>query len=137
MIGFFAKRQFVVFIVTGGVAALVNFLSRILFNQWLSFSSSVILAYLCGMVTAYVLAKVFVFTESEQKLGQSILYFCLVNAVAVLQTWLLSMLFAYYLLPFLGVTRFVHEIAHIVGIIFPVFTSYYGHKRFSFKESKQ
>ncbi|MGM8227438.1 GtrA family protein [Cellvibrio sp. ARAG 10.3] len=137
MIRFFAKRQFVVFIVTGGVAALVNFLSRILFNQWLSFSSSVILAYLCGMVTAYVLAKIFVFTESEQKLGQSILYFCLVNAVAVLQTWLLSMLFAYYILPFLGVTRFVHEIAHIVGIIFPVFTSYYGHKRFSFKESKQ
>ena len=66
MIGFFAKRQFVVFIVTGGVAALVNFLSRILFNQWLSFSSSVILAYLCGMVTAYVLAKSFTISWSNE-----------------------------------------------------------------------
>lgn len=136
MIRFFAKKQFLIFLITGGIAALVNFLSRIFFNQWLSFSNSVILAYLCGMFTAYMLAKLFVFTDSEQRLGHSILYFCLVNAVAVLQTWLLSMVFAYYILPFLGVTNFVHEIAHIVGIIFPVFTSYYGHKRFSFKESK-
>jgi len=134
MIRIFANTQFLSFLITGGIAACVNFASRILFNQWLSFSSSVILAYLCGMVTAFFLAKLFVFKESRQTLGHAIFFFCAVNIVAVLQTWLISMLLAYHLLPFLGFTYFVHEIAHAVGIVIPVFTSYLGHKHFSFSE---
>jgi putative flippase GtrA len=39
----------------------------------------------------------------------------------------------YYGLPILGVTAFVPEIAHAVGVAVPVFTSYVGHKRWSFK----
>jgi putative flippase GtrA len=31
------------------------------------------------------------------------------------------------------VTTFVHEIAHAAGIAAPVFTSYIGHKRWSFQ----
>ncbi len=134
MIRIFANAQFISFLITGGIAACVNFASRIFFNQWLSFSSSVILAYLCGMVTAFILAKLFVFKESRQTLGHAIFYFCVVNIVAVLQTWFISMLLAYYLLPFLGFTYFVREIAHAVGIVIPVFTSYLGHKHFSFSE---
>lgn len=134
MIRFFANKQFLSFLITGGVAACVNFLSRIVFNQWLSFSSSVILAYLCGMVTAFILAKVFVFKSSRQTLGNAILYFCVVNAFAILQTWLISMLLAYYILPAIGLTSYVRETAHAIGIIIPVFTSYLGHKHFSFSE---
>ena len=51
MINEFASRQFVAFLLTGGTAALINFISRIIYNQWLGFSSAVILAYLTGMVT--------------------------------------------------------------------------------------
>jgi putative flippase GtrA len=43
------------------------------------------------------------------------------------------MLLAYYVLGWLGITRFVPEIAHAVGVAVPVFTSYLGHKRWSFK----
>ena len=32
-----------------------------------------------------------------------------------------------------GITRFVPEIAHAVGVAVPAFTSYLGHKRWSFK----
>ena len=85
------------------------------------------------MITAFVLAKVFVFKESQQSIHHSALFFCLVNLVAVLQTWLISMGLAYYLLPYLGVSIFVEEIAHAVGIAVPVFTSYIGHKRWSFR----
>jgi putative flippase GtrA len=133
MISSFMSRQFIVFLVTGGTAAAVNFGSRIVYNQWLPFSGAVILAYLTGMVTAFVLAKMFVFKESTQSTRRAVLFFTLVNVVAVLQTWLISMGLAFYLLPALGVTAYAKEIAHAVGVGVPVFTSYLGHKRWSFR----
>lgn len=133
MIRQFMSRQFLAFLITGGLAAAVNFGSRILYNQWVAFSSAVILAYLTGMITAFLLARAFVFTDSSQSIKRSVTFFVLVNAVAVLQTWCISMLLAYYVLGWLGITRFVPEIAHAVGVAVPVFTSYLGHKRWSFK----
>lgn len=59
--------------------------------------------------------------------------FVLVNLVAVVQTWGISMGMDYYLLPKIGVAHFSSEIAHAVGILFPAFTSYLGHKHWSFK----
>jgi putative flippase GtrA len=129
----FFSRQFLVFLLTGGTAAAVNFGSRIVYNVWLDFSSAVILAYITGMITAFVLAKLFVFKDSQQSVQRSVVLFVLVNFVAVLQTWAISMGLAYYLLPSLGVTLFVREIAHAVGVAVPVFTSYIGHKRWSFR----
>jgi putative flippase GtrA len=129
----FLSRQFLVFLLTGGTAAAVNFGSRIVYNRWMDFSSAVIFAYLTGMVTAFILAKAFVFTESRQGMRRSALFFCLVNVLAVIQTWLISMGLAYYVLPAAGVGQHVHEIAHAVGIAIPVFTSYIGHKRWSFR----
>ena len=111
MSGPFLSRQFLTFLVTGGIAAAANFGSRLLYNHWLDFSTAVILAYLTGMVTAFIL----------------------VNLVAVAQTWLISMGLAYYALPALGITRFAKELAHAVGIVVPVFTSYLGHKHLSFR----
>lgn len=127
------SRQFLAFLLTGGIAAAINFSSRIVYSLWLDFSASVILAYLTGMVTAFVLARLFVFKESRQSVHRSATFFILVNMVAVLQTWAISMGLAYYLLPSLGVTLFTREIAHAAGVAAPVFTSYIGHKRWSFR----
>ncbi len=133
MIRQFISRQFLAFLLTGGIAAAINFGSRIVYSRWLDFSSAVILAYVTGMITAFVLAKLFVFKESQQPVHHSAAFFVLVNLVAVLQTWAISMGLAYYFLPQMGVTLFVHEIAHGIGVAFPVFTSYIGHKRWSFR----
>ncbi|WP_174873387.1 GtrA family protein [Vogesella oryzae] len=133
MIRHFMSRQFLVFLLTGGLAAAVNFGSRIVYNHWCDFSTAVILAYLTGMITAFVLARMFVFKQSSQSMHRSALYFTLVNLVAVIQTWLISMGMALYLLPMLGVTHFSREIAHAIGVAAPVFTSYLGHKRWSFR----
>ena len=133
MIHHFFSRQFLVFLVTGGIAALVNFFSRILFNLYWSFSTSVILAYLAGICTAFFLAKLFVFKESTQSIHRSAVIFTLVNVVAAAQTWGISMGLDYYILLELGVADFAPEIAHAAGVLFPVFTSYLGHKRWSFK----
>jgi putative flippase GtrA len=129
----FMSRQFLIFLLTGGTAAAINFFSRIFYSQWLDFSSAVIVAYLTGMISAFIFAKIFVFRESKQSIGRSILFFVLVNFIAVLQTWCISMVLVYYLLPAFGIDKFALEIAHAIGVAVPVFTSYIGHKRLSFR----
>jgi putative flippase GtrA len=97
------------------------------------YSSAIIVAYITGMITAFILAKLFVFKSSTQSTGHSVFFFTLVNLVAVLQTWAVSVGLAYYLFPRMGMTWHDRDIAHLVGVAVPVFTSYFGHKRWSFK----
>lgn len=129
----FKSKEFVSFLFTGGIAACVNFASRIVYNYWVDFSIAIVLAYVTGMITAFCLAKLFVFKKSQQPLHHSVIYFVLVNLVAVLQTWAISMALAYYILPAFGIVHYITEIAHGVGVIVPVFTSYLGHKHLSFR----
>lgn len=135
MIKAFASRQFLLFIATGGVAAAVNFGSRIAYSRWLALPAAVLLAYLTGMVTAFVLARWLVFTGSTQPAHRSALYFALVNVFALAQT-LLATLLLVRLLPALGVQRAVPEIAHAAGVMLPVFSSYLGHKHWSFRQPR-
>ncbi len=127
------SRTFMLFLLTGGFAAAVNWTSRIMYNLWMPYSYAIVIAYLTGMVTAFVLARMFVFTASTQSTGRSAVIFTLVNVAAVAQTWAVSMTLAYYVLPALGITWYAKEIAHFVGVAVPVFTSYVGHKRFTFR----
>lgn len=133
MKGRLVSRQFLLFVLVGGAAALVNFLSRIVYSQWMSFTWAVLLAYLAGMVTAFVLSGMFVFKDRTRSLQHSAFYFTLVNLFAVLQTWIVSTVLAFHVLPWLGVDAFRLEIAHAAGVAVPVFSSYFGHKYLSFR----
>lgn len=133
MIKQFFSRQFLLFLLTGGAAAAVNFGSRIVYSEWWSFSTAVVAAYITGMVVAFVLAKLFVFEAQKNKTVQSALVFALVNVLGAAQTWLVSMGLVFYVLPALAVTHHAEEIAHFCGVLFPVFTSYLGHKHWSFR----
>jgi len=127
-------RQFLIFLITGGIAATANFTSRIFYNMAMSFSFAVILAYITGMIVAFLLARRFVFERSSHNWRTSFFYFTLVNLVAAAQTWAISVGLAYYLLPWLAIETFRFEIAHMIGITIPVFTSFIGHKYFAFRE---
>lgn len=133
MIRDFRSRQFAAFLVSGGVAALVNLASRVVYDQWVDFWLAVILAYGTGMVTAFLLARTFVFPGATTSTRQSAAYFVLVNLLGLAQTWAVSMALANAVLPALGVTRHVPEIAHLIGVMVPAFTSYLGHKYLSFR----
>lgn len=133
MIKALASQQFVRFVLAGGTAAVVNFGSRIVYNNWFGFSTSVILAYITGMITAFILTRLLVFGPGTQSIHRSAAMFTLVNLVAAAQTWGISLLLADYALPAMGMKSFVHELAHGVGVVVPVFTSYLGHKHFSFR----
>ena len=128
-------RQFLLFVLTGGAAAMVNVLSRVGFSLVLRFELAVLAAYAVGMVTAYILARRYVFTGTGLSVGRSFAAFALVNLVAVLQTWLVSIGLRHLLLPIIGDVELVDLMAHSLGVIVPVFTSYLGHKHVSFRAS--
>lgn len=129
----FLSRQFFSFLFVGGIAAVINFFSRILYNHFVAFPSAVALAYLTGMTTAFVLAKIFVFQASTRSTFRSAIFFTIVNFFSFAQTWIVSMLLFYRLFPAIGVVAHAKEIATFIGIVVPVFGSFVAHKYISFK----
>ncbi|SFI82271.1 Putative flippase GtrA (transmembrane translocase of bactoprenol-linked glucose) [Phyllobacterium sp. CL33Tsu] len=124
--------SFVRFVISGGIAAAINILSRIAFSQFLPFSAAIVLAFLVGMTTAFILMKQFVFDESGNSTGNEYVRFGLVNLVALLQVWLVSIILARWLLPAINYNWHVDTTAHVVGVLSPVLTSYVAHKSFTF-----
>jgi putative flippase GtrA len=125
--------QFVKFVVAGGVAAVVNFGSRILLSRWMAYVPAIVVAYCIGMLTAFIINKLFVFQESEGKLHHQASWFVAVNIAAVLQTVVISVAFAEYLFPYFGMGWHREAVAHAIGLAVPVFTSYVGHKYLTFR----
>lgn len=128
------NRQFVQFVAVGGFAAVVNFLSRILLNHWMSYATAIVLAYLLGMITAFVLNRLIVFRNATNDLHQQIFWFCMVNLAAVLQTLLVSLLLNDIVFPHMHFEWHTETVAHAIGVAVPIVTSFIGHKRLSFRE---
>lgn len=129
------QSQFLRFVLTGGFAALVNLGSRYLLNIVMPFPAAVAVAYLCGMVTAYLLGRMFVFERSGRSVANEFWRFTLVNMVAAAQVWLISVGLGEYAFPALKLGWHPLEIAHFIGVSVPVFTSYLGHRHFSFAKA--
>ncbi|MEX3688531.1 GtrA family protein [Paraburkholderia sp. BR14263] len=129
----FFSRSFLLFLLTGGFAAAVNWSSRILYNIWMPFSAAIVIAYITGMIVAYVLAKIFVFKDSAQSMHRSILFFLVVNLIAILQTWGVSIVLTDFAFPAVRLEWHAREVAHAFGVAVPVFTSYLGHKHWTFR----
>ena len=104
------------------------------YSWFVDYSTAIVLAYCTGMITAFTLAKLLVFPESRQSVHRSAFYFVLVNIVAAAQTWIISLGLAFYALPYIGIQHYVPEIAHAIGLVAPIFTSYMGHNLLSFRE---
>jgi len=126
------RKRFALFLVAGGTAALVNILSRIAFNWLMPYEVAIVVAYLCGMTTAYLLNKRFVFASSGRGVASEYTRFALVNLAAVAQVWVVSVGLARLVFPAIGFAWHAETIAHVIGVTIPVFTSYMGHKHFSF-----
>ena len=128
-----ADPQFVRFVLAGGIAAAANFGSRFVFSYWVNYELAIILAYLVGMVVAFTLMRGHVFNAKDKALFPQINKFIGVNILAVLQTLIISVLLARWGLPALGIADNAEAIAHFVGVLVPVITSYLGHKFLTFR----
>ncbi|MCC6912511.1 MAG: GtrA family protein [Rhodospirillaceae bacterium] len=129
-------NRFARFLITGGVAAGVNVVSRYFLSTAMEYRWAVIVAYLCGMTTAWVLSRLFVFEETGRSRTAEYARFGLVNVVAAAQVWVVSVGLAEYVFPKLGFDWHPEDVAHVIGVVIPVFTSYLGHKHFSFAPLK-
>jgi putative flippase GtrA len=126
------RRRFVLFLLAGGAAALVNILSRIALNYAMPYEAAIVVAYLFGMTAAYLLNRYFVFAESGRTMRSEYFRFALVNLAAVAQVWIVSVGLARFVFPAAGFAWHAETVAHVIGDAVPVFTSYLGHKHFSF-----
>ncbi len=128
-----SRRQFSLFFVAGGIAAAVNVGSRVLLGGVMPYALSIVVAYLFGMLTAFTLNRRFVFPGAANPLHHQALWFTLINIAALAQTLAVSVVLARWLFPALGWTWYPETVAHVVGVMVPIVSSYIGHKRLTFR----
>ncbi len=125
--------QFGRFLVAGGIAAAANFGSRFLFSRWMSFEWAVLCAFVVGLSVGLTLMRTYVFAATGKSLPRQVSWFVGVNLLAVAQTFFISVALAKWVLPALGVRTYAEAIGHLVGILTPVITSYFGHRLITFR----
>jgi putative flippase GtrA len=125
--------QFLRFVIAGGIAAGANFGSRFVFSVFFDYGVAVFFAYLVGMLVAFLLMRGHVFNASDGPLAPQVTKFVGVNVLAVLQTLVISLLLARWVLPSVGIIDHAEALGHLVGVLVPVVTSYFGHKFLTFQ----
>ena len=90
------------------------------------------LSHLCGMLTAFVLTKVFVFARSGRSNQSELGRFAMVNVVSVVQTLIVAVVLVRIVFPRLGFHTAPELLAHAIGLAVASATSFYGHRHFSF-----
>lgn len=130
------SREFASFVVAGGLAAGVNWVTNLILHLFMPLEISVVLAYGVGMTTAYLLTRFFVFAASGRSPQQEYFRFAIVNVVALAQVWCVTIVLARFILPAIGWTFEPAATSHLVGIASPVVTSYFAHKYFTFAKAR-
>jgi putative flippase GtrA len=125
--------RFATFVLTGGIAAGVNIAARWLLEFAVSFEVAIADAYLAGLVTAFLLARRFVFNAATRGAHWQFLRFAAVNIVSLAQVLLVSVGLARHVFPSIGVAWLGETMAHVIGVLTPIASSYLLHKRFSFR----
>jgi len=128
-------NEFFQFVLVGGLAAAINFISRLALSEFFSYRISIILAYLIGMLTAFLLSKYYVFENSGRAFNDELKDFTLVNIFAIIQVWFISVSLAEYFFPYISFNFHPEAVAHLIGLGIPAITSYFGHKYYSFRKA--
>nr|WP_246432879.1 GtrA family protein [Rhodopseudomonas rhenobacensis] len=117
----------------GVTAAAINIVSRVVISQFVAFEYAVALAFPVALTFAFVMSRLLVFEPSASSAWGQYFRFFLVNLVALVQVWLVSVGLAQWLFPMIGWTFYPELLAHTIAVCSPVLTSYYAHKVFTFK----
>jgi len=128
-----AAKQFAFFLISGGLAAGLNWGSRFLFSEFVRFEVAVVLAFLVGLLSGFILMRVFVFNGAGRPIVPQVGKYVAVNLFALVQTLLISLVLARWVLPSFGIVEHAEALAHLVGVLVPVVTSYFGHKFLTFR----
>lgn len=126
------KHQVVRFLVLGGLAAAVNWLVRFPLSLFMPLGAAVLLAYVVGMATGFVLYRNYVFQQSTSSLRRQASTFLLVNgvtaSVVVGLSYLLLALQSSAAYPITVKEGVAHGLAICAGAIL----NYLGHQALTF-----
>ena len=126
------RLQFLRFLVAAGLSVPVNLGSRIVFSRAMPYEAALVLSHLCGMLTAYVLTRLFVFEPSGRTSRSELARFALVNVVSLALTWVVAVGLVRFVFPAIGFDDAPELVAHLIGLGFSSIASFYGHRNFSF-----
>ena len=126
-------RQFFLFLMTGGMAAFLNWSSRFIFSLWMPFELAVVAAFFIGLASGFIMMRLYVFDGRQKPIVPQASKYIFINMIALVQTLVISVVLARWVLPGLGMVNYVEAIAHLVGVLVPVLTSYFGHRFLTFR----
>jgi putative flippase GtrA len=128
--------KYVKFVAVSAVSSLANLLSRIAFGWFVGFEVSIVLAICIGLSTAFVLNRLFVFEGAHGAASVQFVRFLIVNLLTLVQVFIISLLFADVIFPAMAMTWQPETMAHAIGLLSPLLTSYWAHKHFTFGAGK-
>ncbi|MGH8475571.1 MAG: GtrA family protein [Methylococcales bacterium] len=134
MIRYFFTNQFLRFLAVGGLAAIVNWLSRIQFSNWLSFPWAIASAYAVGMSLAFALNSFFVYLKSEKPRHKQARDFVIVNLSFLPLVWIASITIDHALQSH-GIVRHSQALAHGIAVGLPMLVNFLIYKFFAFKDT--
>lgn len=130
--------EFVRFLATGSIAALANLAAVWAFQLVAPYPLAVLLGYLVGMLLAFILFQRLMFNTpglilTRPILARRILRFTLVNLLGMALAWGVSVSLFYLILPAIHWTFIPDRIANLIGVAIPAFSSYFGHKFWTYR----
>jgi putative flippase GtrA len=130
---FYINAQFGRFLVVGGIALVLHWLSRFVFNWFVGYGWAIVMAYLIGIAAAFLLNRVYVFTYSDQTFEHEALWFFLVNIAAFPMVWSVAYVLGDRVLTNWMPQQPAFAIGHAVAIVLPTFVNFALHKLITFR----
>jgi putative flippase GtrA len=130
--------EFLRFLATGSIAALSNMAAVWALQLVMPLLPAAILGYLVGMVIAFILFQRVMFNTpglvlTRPILARRIFRFTIVNMLGLCLSVATTMALARAILPAIHWTLLPDRIANLVGVAVPAFSSYFGHKFWTYR----
>jgi putative flippase GtrA len=133
VLALYLSPQFGRFLLAGGMAAIVNWLSRFVFNLVMSYGAAIVAAYAIGMAVAFVLNKRYVFPYSERPVAAEMSFFVLFNLAAFPVVWVIAYVLGEQLLPALLPRQLALALGHGCAVAVPALVNFVLHKSITFR----
>jgi putative flippase GtrA len=133
MIKYFITKQFLMFLFVGGIAAVLNWLSRVFLSTLIPFYWSIVVAYFIGMCAAFTLNHFFVFPDATKPRLAQARDFIFTNLLSLPLVFFSAIKINIYLKS-LGILNHCEEWSHAIALTLPTLASFLIYKFFAFKE---
>ncbi len=129
----FLSKRFLKFIIAGGLAASLHWMSRIALSEVVSYLTAIILSFFIGLFSGYILNRVLVFPESELPFKLQLIRFLAINLGTMPFIWATAYYGEMLLRPIVIDTAVRQAIAHAAGVSLPILTSFFLYSIWAFR----